>query len=128
MAHGVTCFVVYANSLVWKFLLLYFVLFGSIKLLGQIISLFTISEYLIMAVRCSSYIFMCEKALPSLKTEFFLSSLFLPLAFKVQFLFSVHDYKDSSVGKVVKQTSCILKNCFSLAQVHIPNIKLPRDL
>ena len=35
------CFVIYANSLGQKFLLLHFVLFENIKLLGQLISLFT---------------------------------------------------------------------------------------
>ena len=51
LTHGVKSFVVYANSLVRKkytliihiYNILNFVLFGSIKLLGQIISLFTAS-------------------------------------------------------------------------------------
>ena len=41
--HEAICFVIYANSLGRKFLLLHFVLFENIKLLGQII-LFTASE------------------------------------------------------------------------------------
>ena len=44
MRHEAICFVIYANSLGQTFLLLHFVLFENIKLLGQIILLFTASE------------------------------------------------------------------------------------
>ena len=55
--HEPICFVIYANSLGRKFILLHFVLFENIKLLGQII-LFTASEQSIMPVLCSWYAFM----------------------------------------------------------------------
>ena len=42
--HEAICFIIYTNSLGQKFLLLDFVLLENIKLLGQIISLFTASE------------------------------------------------------------------------------------
>ena len=42
--HEATCFVIYANSLGRKIPLLHFVLFEKIKVLGQIILLFTASE------------------------------------------------------------------------------------
>ena len=42
--HGAIYFVVYANSLEQKTILIHFVLFENIKILAKIIMLFTVSE------------------------------------------------------------------------------------
>ena len=47
-------FVIYANCLVWKFVLWHFVLFENIKLLGQI-NIFIYCFRIIMSVLCSWY-------------------------------------------------------------------------
>ena len=69
---------------------------------------------------------MWEKQLPSLKTWFFSFFALSSACFLSTFeLFSVHDYTDL---KVAKQKSCILKNCFSLAQAQIQKTKPQHDL